>query len=56
MDFDNNNKIWKCYEAKETVQKVTKFCKDNKIPFYMRSSPAIEYIRNLQNERLFLYE
>lgn len=47
MDFDNNNKIWKCYEAKETVQKVTKFCKDNKIPFYMRSNPAIEYIRNI---------
>lgn len=47
MDFDNNNKIWKCYEAKETGQKVTKFCKDNKIPFYMRSNPAIEYIRNI---------
>lgn len=47
MDFDNNNKIWKCYEANEIVQKVSQFCKDNEIPFYMRSNPAIEYIRNI---------
>ncbi len=46
MDFDNNNKIWKCYEAKEIVEEVTKYCKDNKILFFMRSHPAIEYIRN----------
>lgn len=45
MDFDDNEKIWKCYEAKETVKKVTKYCKENGIPFYMRSQPAIEYIR-----------
>ena len=45
MDFDDNDKVWKCYEAKETIEDVTKFCKDNKIPFYMRSRPAIEYIR-----------
>lgn len=45
MDFDDNNKMWKCYEAKETVEKVTKFCKENGIPFFMRSNPAIDYIR-----------
>lgn len=48
MDFDNNNRIWKCYEAKETVKKITKFCKENKIPFYMRSYPAIEYIKKFK--------
>lgn len=46
MDFDDNNYVWKCYEAKEIVEKVTKYCNDNNIPFYMRSRPAIEYIRN----------
>lgn len=48
MDFDNNKNIWKCYEAKETVEKVTKYCKDNNIPFYMRSQPAVKYIRNIK--------
>lgn len=47
MDFDNNNKSWKCYEAIETVDEVKKYCKENNIPFFMRSKPAIEYIRNL---------
>lgn len=47
MDFDNNHKSWKCYEAKETVDEVTKYCKENHIPFFMRSKPAVEYIRNL---------
>lgn len=46
MDFDNNDIKWKCYEAKETVEKVTEYCKENKIPFFMRSQPALEYIRN----------
>ncbi len=45
MDFDNNSKIWKCYEAKEIVDDVTEFCNKNRIPFYMRSRPAIEFIR-----------
>lgn len=49
MDFDNNDKVWKCYEAKETVEKVTQFCNENGIPFYMRSYPAIEYIRSIKS-------
>lgn len=49
MDFDNNNKVWKCYKAKDTVEEVTKYCKENKIPFYMRSYPAIEYIRSMKS-------
>ena len=46
MDFDDNKKIWKCYEAKETVDSVTEYCRKNKIPFFMRSEPAVEYIKN----------
>ena len=49
MDFDNNNKVWKCYEAKETVKEVTQYCKENDIHFYMRSYPAIEYIRSIES-------
>ena len=49
MDFDNNDKVWKCYEAKEIVEKVNEFCKENKIPFFMRSNPAIEYIRSIKS-------
>lgn len=45
MDFDNNNLVWKCYEATETVNKVTQYCNENNIPFFMRSKPAVEYIR-----------
>lgn len=48
MDFDNNDIIWKCYEAKETVKEVAKYCNENNIPFYMRSQPAVEYIRNIE--------
>ena len=49
MDFDDNNKIWKCYQAEETVEKVTKFCKENRIPFFMRSHPDIDYIRGIKS-------
>lgn len=45
MDFDDNDKIWKCYEGKEIVRDVTKYCKETGIPFFMRSSPAVRYIR-----------
>ena len=47
MDFDTNNEIWKCYEAKSIVEDVSKYCDENNIRFYMRSKKAIEYIRNL---------
>ena len=47
MDFDINKKRFKCYEAKEVVEKIEDYCKNNHIKFYMRSYPAIEYIRSL---------
>ena len=49
MDFDDNSKVWKCYEAKETTTEVTKFCEENKIPFFMKSSLAIDYIRLIKS-------
>ena len=48
MDFDNNTKIWKCYEATEIVKDVTNYCNKTNIHFYMRSNPAVEYIRSLK--------
>ncbi len=33
MDFDDNDIVWKCYEAKQTVRRVTEYCKKNNIPF-----------------------
>lgn len=45
MDFDDNDEIWKCYEARETTEKVKQYCEKEGIHFYMRSTPAIEYIR-----------
>lgn len=46
MDFDKGNKTWKCFEAKEIIDTISKYCSENDIKFYMRSYPAIEYIRN----------
>ena len=48
MDFDIGNKTWKCFEAKNIIEDVSKYCNDNNIKFYMRSYPAIEYIRGLK--------
>ena len=47
MDFDTNKKVWKCFEAQNIVKEVDKYCNQNNIKFYMRSYPAIEYIRSL---------
>ncbi len=47
MDFDTNKKVWKCFEAQNIVKEVDKYCNHNNIKFYMRSYPAIEYIRSL---------
>lgn len=45
MDFDDNKIIWKVWEAKETKEKVSSFCVSKGLPFFMRSGPAIDYIR-----------
>lgn len=45
MDFDENGLEWKVYEAQSTVKVVDAHCKSIGIPFFMRSRPAIEWIR-----------
>jgi len=46
MDFDENNAIWKVYESEEVVKAVEEKCLKLNIPFFMRSSSAIEWARN----------
>jgi DNA repair photolyase len=51
MDFDDNSSIWKVYEMREVEIAVTKKCLDMNIPFFMRSSLAIDRARkNLLND------
>lgn len=45
MDFDNNIKEWKYYEPKEFVEEIEKYCRDLNIRFFMRSKPAIAYLK-----------
>ncbi|MGY8683190.1 radical SAM protein [Bradyrhizobium sp. UFLA05-153] len=45
MDFDENEEVWKVFEAKEVEASVSQLCADLKLPFFMRSRPAIEWAR-----------
>jgi DNA repair photolyase len=45
MDFDTLGSTRKCREAKETEEQVRNFCDQHHIPFFMRSKPAVEYVR-----------
>ena len=45
MDFDINKANWKIYEANDTRQRVEEYCAQRGIPFFMRSRPAVEWIR-----------
>lgn len=47
MDFDVNEATWKVYEATEVQSAVEQHCKLRGVPFFMRSRPAIEFIRKL---------
>lgn len=48
MDFDGNGMIWKVWEGAEVRLALETFCQDANIPFFMRSGPAIEYIRRIR--------
>jgi DNA repair photolyase len=48
MDFDNNDAIWKVWEGTDVRVSVETFCTNANIPFFMRSGPAIEYIRRIR--------
>lgn len=45
MDFDSNDAIWKVWPGSEIEIAVTEVCNRLDIPFFMRSRPAIEYMR-----------
>jgi hypothetical protein len=46
MDFDINMAEWNIYEGTETRKAVEAFCQSAEIPFFMRSRPAVEWIRD----------
>jgi hypothetical protein len=45
MDFDLNDATWKVFEAKTAVRSVSDYCSSLGVPFFMRSRPAIEWVR-----------
>lgn len=45
MDFDINQERWKVFEAEEVEKAVSAYCTLRSIPFFMRSQPAIDWIR-----------
>lgn len=45
MDFDGNIRWWRCWEALELEQSLNGYCSRLKIPFVMRSQPAVDYLR-----------
>lgn len=47
MDFDANDAEWRIYAQPETEEEVRKECERLDTPFFMRSRPAIQYIRAL---------
>lgn len=48
MDFDSNDADWKVWEGTDVRVSVEAFCANENIPFFMRSGPAIEYIRRIR--------
>lgn len=45
MDFDSNDATWKVWEGTDVRAAVEAYCAKVNIPFFMRSRPAVEYIR-----------
>jgi hypothetical protein len=45
MDFDSNAAVWRVYPMDETRRLVARECSKYRLPFFMRSRPAIEFIR-----------
>lgn len=53
MDWDDNKALWKVYAPKEVEQAVAGHCKRLGIPFFMKSRPAVEWVR-LNTSKLIL--
>lgn len=45
MDFDINTAEWDIYEGTATRLAVEEYCLNEGIPFFMRSRPAVEWVR-----------
>lgn len=45
MDFDSNDAVWKVWNGEEARAAVEAYCVGANVPFFMRSRPAIKYIR-----------
>lgn len=52
MDFDNNNATWRIYESREVEAEVRERCVDLGVPFFMRSTPAIDWLRAQHSPRI----
>lgn len=48
MDFDDNTCIWSSWYDDKLENEIEELCKQLEIPFYMRSAPAIKYLKNLR--------
>jgi hypothetical protein len=48
MDFNDNSIRWKTYEPPEVIEAVTAECERLGIPFFMRSRPALDWLRGNQ--------
>lgn len=51
MDFDSNDAIWKVWTGEEARAGVESYCVTANVPFFMRSRPAIEYVRGLLHRK-----
>ncbi|MBV9068501.1 MAG: radical SAM protein [Acidobacteria bacterium] len=45
MDFDANDALWKVYEPTDVIAAVAEYCGRQGLPFFMRSRPAIDWLR-----------
>lgn len=50
MDFDDNLRDWNLWYDEELEKEIKKICDELTIPFYMRSSPAIKYLKGLKDK------
>jgi DNA repair photolyase len=46
MPFDGNNATWRVYELPEIQRFAREWCEAHEIPFFMRSRPAIQWVRD----------
>lgn len=45
MDFDDNDAVWNIWEGSHIRDAVMAYCADAGVPFFMRSRPAVLYVR-----------